>query len=104
SLPDNQCIHRWNNEQTLISGAKGHHHVSGRVLGDANTCPLRTLPLQVEHSFHVILLPIRCLPIQPKREAICRVCWRAGKCLAQRSEEHTSELQSLAYIVCRLLL
>src|SRR2546423_5743672 len=25
-------------------------------------------------------------------------------CSAQRSEEHTSELQSLAYIVCRLLL
>src|SRR5437763_7976516 len=70
SLPDNQCIHRWNNEQTLITRAECHHHVSGRVLGDANTCPLRTLPLQVEHSFHVILLPIRCLPIQPKREAI----------------------------------
>src|SRR2546425_7516264 len=25
-------------------------------------------------------------------------------CMAQRSEEHTSELQSLAYLVCRLLL
>src|SRR5712672_4175669 len=28
-----------------------------------------------------------------------RIVWRAG-----RSEEHTSELQSLAYLVCRLLL
>src|SRR2546425_6846678 len=28
---------------------------------------------------------------------------RAG-CAIQRSEEHTSELQSLAYLVCRLLL
>src|SRR2546425_3495393 len=27
-----------------------------------------------------------------------------GKKLRQRSEEHTSELQSLAYLVCRLLL
>src|SRR2546425_9096591 len=26
------------------------------------------------------------------------------ECLAVRSEEHTSELQSLAYLVCRLLL
>src|SRR2546423_9661688 len=26
------------------------------------------------------------------------------KCLRKRSEEHTSELQSLAYLVCRLLL
>src|SRR2546425_3376142 len=28
----------------------------------------------------------------------------AGQLLFQRSEEHTSELQSLAYLVCRLLL
>src|SRR2546425_9158025 len=28
-------------------------------------------------------------------------CWNDGK---KRSEEHTSELQSLAYLVCRLLL
>src|SRR2546425_5003727 len=27
-----------------------------------------------------------------------------GDALAERSEEHTSELQSLAYLVCRLLL
>src|SRR2546423_9140195 len=26
------------------------------------------------------------------------------ECLSRRSEEHTSELQSLAYLVCRLLL
>src|SRR2546425_9768473 len=29
---------------------------------------------------------------------------RAGPDVQQRSEEHTSELQSLAYLVCRLLL
>src|SRR6478609_11609830 len=28
----------------------------------------------------------------------------AGRCGCSRSEEHTSELQSLAYLVCRLLL
>src|SRR2546425_9559189 len=28
----------------------------------------------------------------------------AGMCFSRRSEEHTSELQSLAYLVCRLLL
>src|SRR2546425_6971844 len=32
-----------------------------------------------------------------------RRCRRAGD-LPKRSEEHTSELQSLAYLVCRLLL
>src|SRR5687767_15405152 len=34
--------------------------------------------------------------------------WRpfamVGRCSSWRSEEHTSELQSLAYLVCRLLL
>src|SRR2546425_5281667 len=30
--------------------------------------------------------------------------WRTGRRVAMRSEEHTSELQSLAYLVCRLLL
>src|SRR2546425_6288658 len=29
---------------------------------------------------------------------------RSGRRVAPRSEEHTSELQSLAYLVCRLLL
>src|SRR2546423_3914560 len=41
------------------------------------------------------------LPIQyralPTNHAHC-------PCIAERSEEHTSELQSLAYLVCRLLL
>src|SRR2546425_3145687 len=32
-----------------------------------------------------------------------RTCWRPVK-IRGRSEEHTSELQSLAYLVCRLLL
>src|SRR2546425_4822856 len=30
--------------------------------------------------------------------------WTAGRSPSLRSEEHTSELQSLAYLVCRLLL
>src|SRR5687767_649416 len=30
--------------------------------------------------------------------------WRRGVVVDSRSEEHTSELQSLAYLVCRLLL
>src|SRR3989441_7837602 len=35
-----------------------------------------------------------------KRQRKRRRCW----CVPARSEEHTSELQSLAYLVCRLLL
>src|SRR2546423_2771607 len=33
-----------------------------------------------------------------------RSLWQRGVFQRQRSEEHTSELQSLAYLVCRLLL
>src|SRR5205823_14537250 len=33
-----------------------------------------------------------------------RVSTTFGKAIPNRSEEHTSELQSLAYLVCRLLL
>src|SRR2546425_4185681 len=35
--------------------------------------------------------------------ACCTRCWRGSR-PTPRSEEHTSELQSLAYLVCRLLL
>src|SRR2546425_9253838 len=35
---------------------------------------------------------------------VAAACVGAGIALLQRSEEHTSELQSLAYLVCRLLL
>src|SRR5205823_7383953 len=42
----------------------------------------------------------RCGPA-PRR---CRARSTASASAAARSEEHTSELQSLAYLVCRLLL
>src|SRR2546425_7467016 len=36
--------------------------------------------------------------------AVCRGTSAHGRSPSARSEEHTSELQSLAYLVCRLLL
>src|SRR2546425_1792397 len=38
-----------------------------------------------------------------KRASAAALSGRPSRCL-RRSEEHTSELQSLAYLVCRLLL
>src|SRR3989441_7370563 len=46
------------------------------------------------------------LPIRSRRSTgspKCRIAWKR-ECQTSRSEEHTSELQSLAYLVCRLLL
>src|SRR2546423_5403184 len=47
--------------------------------------------------------------VLPILQTHCQTCHRPGEVgpvarLAVRSEEHTSELQSLAYLVCRLLL
>src|SRR5687767_15709288 len=39
-----------------------------------------------------------------KRARASDTCSGRGDCGSRRSEEHTSELQSLAYLVCRLLL
>src|SRR2546425_9716089 len=58
---------------------------------------------------------IRSCKKRPPRRLIRRAGTRDGKCISLnspggkgaknvRSEEHTSELQSLAYLVCRLLL
>src|SRR6266545_3727307 len=47
------------------------------------------------------------LPISPSARSSsnrCNSCWPPSPASMGRSEEHTSELQSLAYLVCRLLL
>src|SRR2546425_7952539 len=41
--------------------------------------------------------------VAPHRLTMRSAC-SSSSCTADRSEEHTSELQSLAYLVCRLLL
>src|SRR6266404_9350128 len=44
------------------------------------------------------------LPISPRRSSPRGPRTRCASTCGKRSEEHTSELQSLAYLVCRLLL
>src|SRR2546425_4790435 len=46
-------------------------------------------------------IPSAAHVVQP---AVARFCSTCDSRLDYRSEEHTSELQSLAYLVCRLLL
>src|SRR5205823_13521342 len=41
---------------------------------------------------------------RPRGASRSRRTWRTSRGWTVRSEEHTSELQSLAYLVCRLLL
>src|SRR5205823_11944398 len=58
---------------------------------------LMSRPLSQRRAALVTLIGRRTAPLFISRRLI-----RDGK--AARSEEHTSELQSLAYLVCRLLL
>src|SRR2546425_2489282 len=44
------------------------------------------------------------IKVQPRKRLITRTAPAFGTLRMNRSEEHTSELQSLAYLVCRLLL
>src|SRR2546425_9626716 len=44
------------------------------------------------------------MTVASPRARRARIARRVGSDKAKRSEEHTSELQSLAYLVCRLLL
>src|ERR1041384_8615133 len=61
------------------------------------------LPVDDEHrpSLHLVIDPPDVLPDQSERQELDS---RAEGDHQDRSEEHTSELQSLAYLVCRLLL
>src|SRR2546425_8124173 len=56
-------------------------------------------------SFMTCVLPAADEPDDFHAVAVGQRCSREHRCpTATRSEEHTSELQSLAYLVCRLLL
>src|SRR3712207_8688613 len=54
----------------------------------------------VEPAGERLAVPARELALQPR----LRLLRRPGRPLLPRSEEHTSELQSRQYLVCRLLL
>src|SRR3989441_7218492 len=70
----------------------------------------KRLELSVYEGIPHLLAPV----VTDAKEAAARLRWIVGKMderykalqarQVRRSEEHTSELQSLAYLVCRLLL
>src|SRR2546422_7668742 len=69
---------------------------------DTATTEIYTLSL---HDALPISAPIRVIqPVERLRAELKPVMLRNRKRLEQRSEEHTSELQSRLHLVCRLLL
>src|SRR2546423_10043076 len=69
-------------------------HARFRISTLASLCTFQNSRGRHENSARCSLLCFRCLDV-------FSACPRGG---SARSEEHTSELQSLAYLVCRLLL
>src|SRR2546425_13027731 len=77
---------------------------------DTATTEIYTLSLHDALPISIFRLRPRSSPLPPARAwpstATARSARGAARrtCSKHRSEEHTSELQSLAYLVCRLLL
>src|SRR5205823_8798432 len=69
--------------------------MSGDVFGNAMLLSPRTKLLAAFNHSHIFL--------DPNPDPVTSMAERQ-RLFDQRSEEHTSELQSLAYLVCRLLL
>src|SRR2546425_7569463 len=74
---------------------------------DTATTEIYTLSLHDALPISFSLKAADCWPLwalQPFWRGSINAGAKAGIGLGRRSEEHTSELQSLAYLVCRLLL
>src|SRR2546425_4372428 len=83
-----------------ILGAAGAVSVSGDLQQKLDLFANETVRNSVQHTGRVCVTASEedpePVPVPPGKAA--------GKYVVLRSEEHTSELQSLAYLVCRLLL
>src|SRR5262249_6229764 len=87
-LADKDYFQPRTNYKPLAMRAAHHHHVSRRVIADANTGPLRVLPRQIEHSLHIDLASVWRLLIQPQRKSVRRVRLRTDEYFSQQSCRH----------------
>src|SRR5229473_5482593 len=87
--------------ETLLS--KGLADVAD-ASADELFAALRAAPaVQAQAAVELAAIGFIAAESDPARSALARVLKEARGADAARSEEHTSELQSLAYLVCRLL-
>src|SRR2546422_6263787 len=70
--------------------------------GPSFPCSARTHSVSSHRTPTVTCAP--CVPVSTKNVQPNRLVWRVSPLCTNRSEEHTSELQSRLHLVCRLLL
>src|SRR5687767_15559135 len=91
-------------DSSVLSRGAGRHPPKGPV--GSTTIPLRRAPPGIHEpgprSRASRAINHLAVPARPRRRR--PPGWALGSAAVARSEEHTSELQSLAYLVCRLLL
>src|SRR2546423_11760931 len=73
-----------------------------------DTATTEIYPLSLHDALPISRSIPFCVPavpktVRPMARALCTAAGQMARAMG-RSEEHTSELQSLAYLVCRLLL
>src|SRR5437899_9776316 len=92
------CIHAQPDICMLICYPIHDHRCRAQIL---SSIPSRARP---HISLSSVLLSVMCY-VWPLRiiQGLCEIIWFEKKSIG-RSEEHTSELQSLRHLVCRLLL
>src|SRR5205823_14102406 len=83
-------------------------HATRDAIGELGAAPPILFPVVTDGAADVVttyrmLAPGPHAELLIDRQGYVRAIWSAGSDAIQRSEEHTSELQSLAYLVCRLL-
>src|SRR3989441_6131975 len=86
-------------ESHPVLRARGVAVPGGAVLVVAGQVELESDPEEVAGALREVGAAVAVVAIEIEDHAPA-----AGQPVCQRSEEHTSELQSLAYLVCRLLL
>src|SRR5205823_14697178 len=74
------------------------------VTGSAQSVAAQRNSVHYVVSKHGLLGLVRSIALDYAKQNIRANCVLPGAIDTPRSEEHTSELQSLAYLVCRLLL
>src|SRR5687767_15572967 len=91
------------NSLLAVGLSRGHDFIQ-RILEKDAFKPVAEVPCLLLSRASPRFLDVALFTQDPHRQPAKQLARRRQREMRRRSEEHTSELQSLAYLVCRLLL